>query len=107
VTQTQNVSEATSELIDAEVRRFIEEAEGKARTILNEHVDELHAVAKALLEYETLSGEEMRAVIRGEPVMRPSEPESHPPEGGSRSAVPPTRGKPSAGGFDPKPQPSA
>ena len=59
VTQTQNVSEATAQLIDQEVRRLIEEAEGKAKQILTEHLDDLHLIAKALLEYETLSSDEI------------------------------------------------
>lgn len=105
VTQTQNVSEATAELIDAEVRRIIETAESNARSILVENLEGLHKVAKALLEYETLSGEEIRALLRGEDIVRPQEPEPPPSEGGSRSAVPPTRGKPA--GLGPEPQPSA
>ena len=59
VTQTQNVSEATAQLIDQEVRRLIEEAEGKARQILTDHLEDLHLIAKALLEYETLSNDEI------------------------------------------------
>jgi cell division protease FtsH len=58
VTQQQNVSEATAQLIDTEVRRLIEEAETKARKILTTQLDDLHKIAKALLEYETLTGEE-------------------------------------------------
>ena len=54
VAQTQNISEATSQIIDQEVRRLIEEAEGRARVILTERLDDLHKIAKALLEYETL-----------------------------------------------------
>ena len=60
VTQTQNVSEATAQIIDQEVRRLIEEAEAQAKRILTEHLDDLHLIAKALLEYETLSNDEIR-----------------------------------------------
>ena len=70
VTQTQNVSEATAQIIDQEVRRLIEEAEGRARAILTERLDELHMIAKALLEYETLSSDEIGQVLRGEKVVR-------------------------------------
>ena len=59
VTQTQNVSEATAQIIDQEVRRLIEEAEGRARQILTDHLEDLHLIAKALLEYETLSNDEI------------------------------------------------
>lgn len=55
---------------DGEVRRIIEEAEDRARQVLSEHMDALHAVAEALLAYETLSGEEVRAVLAGEPIAR-------------------------------------
>jgi cell division protease FtsH len=70
VTQTQNVSEATAQLIDQEVRRLIEEAEQTARKVLTDHLDELHRLATALLEYETLSGEESKRVIVGDDIGR-------------------------------------
>ncbi|WP_114394528.1 ATP-dependent zinc metalloprotease FtsH [Oleisolibacter albus] len=109
VTQTQNMSEATANLIDQEVRRIIEEAEAHARRILTEHRDELEKVTAALLEYETLSGDEVRALIRGEeivrtdPPARPPEVKAEPPKPGRRSSVP-SSGKDS-GGFEPEPQP--
>src|SRR5246127_4739627 len=70
VTQTRGVSEATAQLIDSEVRRLIEEAETKARDILIEHIDELHRLAQALLEYETLAVDEIRRIIKGERIVR-------------------------------------
>ncbi len=109
VTQTQNISEATAELIDAEIRRLVEEGEKTARRILTDQIDDLHALAKALLEYETLSGEEVAAVLRGESIARPNQ--DPPPESGGRSAVPPTRTRPRPGGgpagLEPEPQPGA
>ena len=42
----------------------------RAREVLTKHIDELHTLAKALLEYETLSGEEIKAVLRGDPIIR-------------------------------------
>lgn len=68
--KTQNVSNETARLIDAEVRRIIEEAEGRAQATLNEHMDALHAVAEALLTYETLSGDEVRTIFSGEEIIR-------------------------------------
>jgi len=105
VTQTQNVSEETSRLIDEEMRRLIDQAEAKARSILTEHLDQLHLIANALLEYETLSGEEVQGLLRGEPIVRP-EPNDEPPPpkrptSGKRTSVP-TGG---AKGIDPEPQP--
>jgi cell division protease FtsH len=70
VTQHQNVSEATAQLIDQEVRRLIEEAESTARQILTEHLDDLHTIAKALLEYESLNSDEIGQILRGEKIVR-------------------------------------
>ena len=68
--RTQNVSDDTARLIDAEVRRIIEQAEERARQVLTEHMDALHAVAEALLTHETLSGNEVRGILAGDPVVR-------------------------------------
>ncbi|NLI26223.1 MAG: ATP-dependent metallopeptidase FtsH/Yme1/Tma family protein [Acetobacter sp.] len=70
VTQNKNVSEETARQIDAEVRDMIDAAYTRAHKLLLEHIDELHNLAKALLEYETLSGEEIRQVLRGETIER-------------------------------------
>ncbi len=76
VTQQKNLSESTAQKIDGEIRSIIDSAYQRAKTILSEHMDELHLLAKGLLEHETLSGDEIRLVIRGEPVIRhrPDEP---------------------------------
>ncbi len=70
VTRTQHVSDETARLIDLEVRRIVEEAEAKAHAILTEQVDQLHTLAQALLEYETLSGEEVRTILDGGTITR-------------------------------------
>jgi cell division protease FtsH len=109
VTQTRGVSEATAQLIDSEVRRLIEESETKARDILVEHIDELHRLAQALLEYETLSGDEVRALLRGEEIVRkeptdtPAAPPSIPtrPTATRRPSVP-AAGRPAS--LEPEPQ---
>jgi cell division protease FtsH len=59
-------SEATAELIDAEVARIIKECYDRAEAILLEHMDQLHLLAKTLLERETLDGEELRKLLTGE-----------------------------------------
>src|SRR3954468_12221782 len=66
VTQRKNVSDATARVIDEEIRRIVEEGERTAREILTGHLEELHALGKGLLEYETLSADEIRRVIKGE-----------------------------------------
>ncbi|MEQ9662704.1 MAG: ATP-dependent zinc metalloprotease FtsH [Parasphingopyxis sp.] len=70
VARNQQVSEETFKQIDAEVRRLIEEAEATARKTLTDNLDELHKLAQALLEYETLTGEEAKKAIAGEDIGR-------------------------------------
>lgn len=65
-----NVSEETSRLIDSEVRKIIDESTAECRRILTKNLDELHAVAHALMEYETLSGDEIKTIIKGEKLDR-------------------------------------
>ena len=111
VTQTRGVSEATAQLIDSEVRRLIEEAEQTARTILVERIDELHRISQALLEYETLSGDEIRGLLRGEQIVRhdpddtPATPPAAParPAPGRRASVP-SAGRPGPASLEPEPQ---
>ena len=94
VARQKNVSDATAALIDSEVRRLIETAEQTARTILTKHKKDLNTIAEALLEYESLSGHEINALMRGEGVVRPNADE--PPmdsEAGRRASVPPSGGK--------------
>ncbi|WP_051938000.1 ATP-dependent zinc metalloprotease FtsH [Ghiorsea bivora] len=71
VTQNKHVSDATALIIDEEIRAFVDIAEEKARKILTDHRDELEIIAQALLEYETLSGKEVSALLRGEKLQRP------------------------------------
>ena len=104
VTQTQNVSEATAQIIDQEVRRLIEEAEAKARQILTDRIDDLNTLARALLEYETLSNDEISQVLRGEPVIRDDTGGAGPGTDRRRRASVPTSTGPSPG-INPEPQP--
>ena len=65
VAQSKNISDSTAKLIDEEVRNLAEEAEKNCRKILTDNLDELHIVAKGLLEYETLTGDEIKDLIKG------------------------------------------
>src|ERR1700704_2131033 len=101
----QNVSEATAQKIDAEVRRLVEEGYESARRILTEKKKDFEILAQALLEYETLSGEEIADVINGK---RPNRESVLEPTGPRTSAVPPA-GKPRPrpdpdAGLEPQPQ---
>ena len=81
VARTQNVSEDTAKTIDLEVRRLVQGGYDEARRILSERIEDLHTLAKALLEFETLSGDEIMNVVKG---VRPNRDEAE-----SRSAPPP------------------
>ena len=65
VAQSKNVSDDTAKIIDAEVKRLVEEAKTKARKIITDNVDQLHIIAKGLLEYETLTGAEINDLLNG------------------------------------------
>lgn len=84
VAQSQNMSEKTAELIDAEVRRIVDEATERCRKILKENADQLEVLAQALLEYETLNGQEIDDLLAGKPIDKDKEAE--PPQ--KRSSVP-------------------
>ncbi|MFZ2872333.1 ATP-dependent zinc metalloprotease FtsH, partial [Zavarzinia sp.] len=93
VSRTQNVSEATAQKIDAEVKKLVDNALDTARRILTERRGDLDTLANALLEYETLSGEEIIALLKGEKIHRDVSATEPPADLGTGSAVPPT-GKP-------------
>jgi cell division protease FtsH len=63
VTQTQSVSEEVAQKIDKEIRKLIDEGYNQATKILTEKIDDLHKIAKALITYETLTGEEIENII--------------------------------------------
>jgi cell division protease FtsH len=105
VSRTQNASEATVQKIDTEIRRFVEDGYNQATKILTEKRADLEALAKGLLEYETLTGDEIQDLLKGkkpnrESVLEPTTPRT--------SAVPPA-GKPRPRpdpdpGLEPQPQ---
>ena len=109
VTQQKNMSDNTADLIDSEIRVLIEEAEETARRVLRERSADLETIAQALLEYETLSGKEVDALLNGEDIFRPSA--DDPPVGSGRKSSVPTSGKKTrdsgegTGGMEPEPQP--
>src|ERR1035437_8332373 len=90
VSRTQNASEATVQKIDPEIRRFVEEGYNQATKILTEKRADLEALAKGLLEFETLSGDEIQDLLKGKKPIRESVLEPTTPR---TSAVPPA-GKP-------------
>ncbi len=70
VTRTQNVSEETARVIDSEVKAIVTHGYDRAKQLLSDNIDQLHALAGALIELETLSGDEIKRVLAGERVDR-------------------------------------
>ena len=104
VARTQNVSEATAQKIDIEIRRLVEAAHDEARQVLEAKRADLETLAKGLLEFETLTGDEIKDLLGGKRPVRESVIEPTTPRG---SAVPPAgkpRPRPETGGLEPQPQ---
>ena len=91
VAQRKNVSDATAELIDQEVKEIIEAGERKAREVLTENRDSLDRLAKALLEHETLTGDEVALLLKGKDFVKKSSADQSP-----SSSVPSVGGKDSS-----------
>jgi cell division protease FtsH len=87
----QNISENTSQKIDSEVRRLVELGQSEARRIITEKRDQLETLAKGLLEYETLTGDEIRGLLNGIEPVRVTDDDT--PSNPRRSPVP-AAGKP-------------
>jgi cell division protease FtsH len=104
VTQQKNVSDATANVIDEEIRRVTDEAYDDARRILEENIGDLHTLAKGLLEYESLSGDEIQELLASGSVDRSGRDEPTKPSGPGRRASVPTGGT-APGGMEPDPQP--
>ena len=104
IVRSKSVSSATAKLIEEEIRRLIDEANETARQILTEKHDDWINLAEGLLEYETLSGDEINNLLDGTPPDRPDATES-----GPTSAVPVVKPKKKdnpGGEFGGDPEPS-
>jgi cell division protease FtsH len=107
VARQQNISEETSRKIDAEIRRLVEGGYAEADRILTAKRADLEVLAKGLLEYETLSGDEIKDLLAGKPPVREGVSEPVAPR---TSAVPPAGGRtrprpgPGTGPMEPQPQ---
>ena len=95
VAQQKNISDATAAVIDAEIRHISDSAYTDAEAVLKKHKKELERVAQALLEYETLSGDEIKIVAEGGSIARndSSDAESDTPRTKSRTSIPGGRRK--------------
>ncbi len=100
VTKTNNMSEATLQKVDGEVRRIIDQQYKVARTLIEDNKDKMHAMAKALLEWETIDGDQLDDIIAGKEPRPPKDwTPRNPSVGGSGG---PTGGTPSVT-VDPAP----
>jgi cell division protease FtsH len=79
ITTHKNVSETTMQKVDAEIRRIIDEQYGLARRMLEENRDKVEAMAKALLEFETIDADQINDIMAGLPP-RPPKPAQAPPQ---------------------------
>ena len=100
-----DVSPDTQKVIDEEVRSLVDAGYETARRILTEKLEDLHALANGLLEYETLTGDEIQRVIRGETLDRSDDDDGAVASPISSIGVPKTRPGPEHdGGMEPQPQ---
>jgi cell division protease FtsH len=95
-TQRAHMSDETAKKIDKEIRGLVEQGYARAQTVLTEHQDQLHRIAQALLEFETLNGEEVRKVAEGGDLDRESDgtPTNIRPIDGHAGSIPQIRRKP-------------
>jgi cell division protease FtsH len=105
VTQSTNISEETAKLIDGEVRKLIEDGEARARQILTERREDFERLAQALLEYETLTGDEITDILKGKMPNREPTDEPPAPRGSAIATATKPRRPPKAdpGGLEPQP----
>lgn len=73
VTQSKNMSEETARLVDAEIKDLVVTAHEQATRLLKEHEKDWETLATALMEYETLTGEEIKDLLDGKPIDKSSE----------------------------------
>ena len=106
VQRHQNVSEETAKTIDAEIRAIVDSCYGSAKKILNDKIEDLHKLAKGLIEYETLTGDEITALLKDGVVNRPN-PEEEIKNAGTSVPKSGKSTKPNLSpGLKPKPQTS-
>jgi cell division protease FtsH len=105
IARTKAISSETAKIIEDEIRRFVTEGFDTAKRVLTERREDWERVAQALLEYETLTGEEIEKLLRGEKIVReePADSSETPPP----ASVPTTgdaQKKGPEGGLKPSPQ---
>ena len=107
IARSKAISGSTSKLIEDEVKRIVVEGFDKAKSVLTDRNDAWERLAQALLEYETLTGDEINQLLRGEQIVRedPNDNPDVPPPASVPSSGAPTGDKPddNTGGMEPSP----
>ncbi|MFP3920599.1 MAG: ATP-dependent metallopeptidase FtsH/Yme1/Tma family protein, partial [Dichotomicrobium sp.] len=111
VARHQTLSDETQKIVDEEIYRIVDEGYEYAKKLIEENVDKLHVIAQGLLEYETLTGQEIQDLLDGKPPIREFEAEVT-SEPRKRSSAVPSAGRkgankgeePDTGGMEPQPQ---
>jgi cell division protease FtsH len=107
VMQRREVSERTAEIVDQEVKRILGEAFGRARDILTTHRDDLDRLAAALLEHETLDGDEVNLVVAGKALPPAAAPATPTPPAAAPPGTPRGKATPRPGVLgSPPPEPA-
>ena len=88
--QSQTISSATAKIIDEEIRDLVESAYKHATKILTDNLEDLHKLGKGLLEYETLSGEEIKDLLAGKVIQQKTEDDDE-TDGKPAGSVPSTK----------------
>jgi cell division protease FtsH len=102
VTKTTTMSEQTMQKVDSEVRRIIDQQYLQARTLIEENQDKIHAMAKALLEWETIDSDQLDDIMAGKEPRPPKDWSPRVPSAGSGDA-----GSPPTASIAPEPAASA
>jgi cell division protease FtsH len=91
VTKTTNMSEQTMQKVDSEIRRIIDNQYALARRLIEESQDKMHAMAQALLEWETIDADQIEDIMNGRPPKPPKDwtpsVNSKPPGGPSNPSI--------------------
>ena len=109
VSRQVHMSDETQQVVDAEVKRFVDEGYQTAQKVIRENIDDLHTIARALIEYETLTGDEIRGLMDGQIPFRETEADAAPKSTGVPSAgkAPPRKRPDPEPGAEPEPQPGS
>ena len=105
IARTKSISTDTAKLIEDEIKNFVVEGFDKAKEVLTERKDDWEKLSQALLEFETLSGDEIKRLLDGEEIVRedPTDTMAPPPASVPTAGDAPGPKKDEGGGFEPNP----